>query len=1120
MKKIVDGNTACANIAYLFSEICAIYPITPSSPMAQEIDVLSHTDKKNLFNESVSIIEMQSEAGAAGTLHGSLLAGSLSTTFTSSQGLLLMIPNMYKIAGEMLPGVMHVAARTVATHALSIFGDHSDVYATRGTGFCMLASTNVKDAHNLAAVAHLSAIEGSLPFMHFFDGFRTSHEINTIDMLEEKDILSLINYDKVYEFKNKVLNVGCNKQRGMAENEDIYFQSVEARNTAYNEMPDIVNSYMTSINELTGLDYKPFNYYGDKGATNIIVAMGSVCDTVKLVVDDLISKGEKVGLIEVHLYRPFSVKYLLNVLPASTKNIAVLDRTKESGSIGEPLYLDIVSALKDKKMNIVGGRYGLSSKNTTPSDIYSVFKMLEGELKNNFTIGIVDDVTNLSLPKYDYNLKLDAEELLIYGFGSDGMVSTSKDIMKLVGANTDKYVESYNQYDSKKSGGVTICNLRISDSPINAPFYVTNPDIVVITKEEYLYKFDMINNIKENGIVLINTMKKGEIAKLLPNKVKIIINERHVKLFVVDASQIAIDAGIKGKISKIMEMIILKLLNFDNAYELLSESIKKQFATKGQEIITANLTAISNALSGVMEVVGVLDVKEDEDENKFNVIEMINRRRGDELSVSDLLPYADGTFPGALSKYEKRRISTYVPKWNSDNCIECGQCSLVCPHAVIRPFALKDSNAGIPMLGNTEYKFEIVVSEADCTSCGLCINTCPGKNGEKALSFGLYDDKKQKRANELFNNYTNPQLFDKFTIKGSQFIKPKFEFNGACGGCGEPSYIKLLTQLFQDKLIIANATGCSSIYGGSCPSTPYGVPWANSLFEDNAEFGYGMLLSYNKTRNRIKNIMENSINSVNQIVKANYERWLNNPLDFAITMEVKNKLKDQEIPTELKKLMNYIPARSVWAIGGDGWAYDIGFGGIDHVLSSGEDVNILVLDTEVYSNTGGQASKSSHFGAVAQFADFGKKTAKKDLFRIAMSYPNCYVANVSFGSNFMQTIKAFKEAESHKGPSIIIAYSPCLEHGISGGLGNSIKEEKMAVEVGYTTLMRYIPEEKKLYIDSKEPDFNKYEEFLNNEVRYRSLKVKDEKLAKVLLERNKEEAIERYNYYKDLANKN
>lgn len=1120
MKKIVDGNTACANIAYLFSEICAIYPITPSSPMAQEIDVLSHTDKKNLFNESVSIIEMQSEAGAAGALHGSLLAGSLSTTFTSSQGLLLMIPNMYKIAGEMLPGVMHVAARTVATHALSIFGDHSDVYATRGTGFCMLASTNVKDAHNLAAVAHLSAIEGSLPFMHFFDGFRTSHEINTIDMLKEKDIISLINYDKVYEFKNKVLNVGCNKQRGMAENEDIYFQSVEARNTAYNEMPDIVNSYMTSINELTGLDYKPFNYYGDKGATNIIVAMGSVCDTVKLVVDDLISKGEKVGLIEVHLYRPFSVKYLLNVLPASTKNIAVLDRTKESGSIGEPLYLDIVSALKDKKMNIVGGRYGLSSKNTTPSDIYSVFKMLEGELKNNFTIGIVDDVTNLSLPKYDYNLKLDAEELLIYGFGSDGMVSTSKDIMKLVGANTDKYVESYNQYDSKKSGGVTICNLRISDSPINAPFYVTNPDIVVITKEEYLYKFDMINNIKENGIVLINTMKKGEIAKLLPNKVKRIINERHVKLFVVDASQIAIDAGIKGKISKIMEMIILKLLNFDNAYELLSESIKKQFATKGQEIITANLTAISNALSGVMEVVGVLDVKEDEDENKFNVIEMINRRRGDELAVSDLLPYADGTFPGALSKYEKRRISTYVPKWNSDNCIECGQCSLVCPHAVIRPFALKDSNAGIPMLGNTEYKFEIVVSEADCTSCGLCINTCPGKNGEKALSFGLYDDKKQKRANELFNNYTNPQLFDKFTIKGSQFIKPKFEFNGACGGCGEPSYIKLLTQLFQDKLIIANATGCSSIYGGSCPSTPYGVPWANSLFEDNAEFGYGMLLSYNKTRNRIKNIMENSINSVNQIVKANYERWLNNPLDFAITMEVKNKLKDQEIPIELKKLMNYIPARSVWTIGGDGWAYDIGFGGIDHVLSSGEDVNILVLDTEVYSNTGGQASKSSHFGAVAQFADFGKKTAKKDLFRIAMSYPNCYVANVSFGSNFMQTIKAFKEAESHKGPSIIIAYSPCLEHGISGGLGNSIKEEKMAVEVGYTTLMRYIPEEKKLYIDSKEPDFNKYEEFLNNEVRYRSLKVKDEKLAKVLLERNKEEAIERYNYYKDLANKN
>ena len=1115
MKKIVDGNKACADVAYLFSEIASIYPITPSSPMAQEVDVISHTDKKNLFGDSVRVVEMQSEAGAAGTMHGALLTGSLATTFTASQGLLLMIPNMYKMAGECLPGVIHVAARTVATHALSIFGDHSDIYATRATGFCMLASTNVEDANHLAAVAHLSAIEGSLPFLHFFDGFRTSHEVNTIDELNDVDVLGLINHDKVYEFKNRMLNVGCGKQKGMAENEDIYFQSVEARNELYNVMPDIVNHYMEKINELTGKSYKPFNYYGAADATNVIVAMGSVCDTAKLVVDDLVSKGEKVGLIEVHLYRPFSSKYLLNVLPESVKRIAVLDRTKEAGASGEPLYLDVCSTLKDKDIEIVGGRYGLSSKNTDPAQIYAVYCMLRDGLKNNFTIGIEDDVTNLSLKVTDYNVDLGTREILIYGFGSDGMVSTSKDIMHIIGEKTNKFVQSYNQYDSKKSGGVTICNLRIGDKQINAPYYVTNPGIIVITKEEYLFKFDMIDNIKENGIVVINTNKdKSVMNDYLPNKVKDIINKKHVKLYIIDADKIALECNIKGKISKIMQMVIMDLIEFPDVEEIIGESIEKQFATKGEEIINSNKKAITMALENLVLVDTTLTSSEEVAEGKKDVISEINARRGDNLKVSELINFRDGTFPGGLSSKEKRKVSALVPKWDSEKCIQCGQCAIVCPHAVIRPFAITDKEKGIPMLGKPEYNFVIEVSEADCTSCGLCINACLGKGGEKALAFGPYDEEKQKEAQEYFDNYENPKdLFPINTVKGSQFVKPKFEFSGACAGCGETPYTKLLTQLFGDKLVIANATGCSSIYGGSAPSTPYSIPWANSLFEDNAEFGFGMKIADEALKGQIIALIKNNKDLIKNSEKDIYKAYCEeqNEENANALLEI---IDDTKIEG-LLKLKEFILPKSVWMIGGDGWAYDIGYNGIDHVLASKENVNILVLDTEVYSNTGGQASKSTRTGAVAKFAAGGKETAKKNLAKIAMSYPHVYVGTISLGANAMQAIKVMKEAEAYNGPSIIIAYAPCIAQGIIKGMKNSINEEKLATESGYFPLLHYNPENKEFKLDSK-ADFTKYEEFTLGEDRYRSLK-KINKEGDKLLDQNRQQAEETYDFYQSLT---
>ena len=1107
MKKIVDGNSACSKVAYYFSEVCSIYPITPSSPMASNIDYLTSTDLLNIFNDKPKVLEMESEAGAAGALHGALLSGSLASTFTASQGLLLMIPNMYKIAGEMLPGVIHTASRSLATHALSIFGDHQDIYAARSTGFCILASSSVFDAQNLAAVAHLSAIKGSLPFIHFFDGFRTSHELNTIEELPEDKLLSLVDYDAINAYKDRCLNVGKKYQYGMAQNEDIYFQCMEARNKYYDKMPDIVNSYMEKINEIMGTSYKPFNYYGNKDAKNIIVAMGSVTDIIK----EVVAKLSNVGLIEVHLYRPFSKEYFLNVLPKSVKNIAVLDRTKEAGSCGEPLYLDVCSILKDEDINIYGGRYGLSSKNVTPSDIYSVFKMLEEKPKDNFTIGIIDDVTNLSLNKKNFEIENNNKEIKVVGFGSDGMVSASKDLLKILHAKKDLYVQGYFEYDSKKSGGVTISHLRYASDKINEPYYVTHPRVVVVTKDIYFRMFDIVSNILNNGILLINTVKsEEELIKLIPNKVKNFLYEKNITVCYVDAEKIASKYNLKGKISKIMEVLILNLLGIDDAIELVSESVKKDYATKGENVVNNNILAINGALSNLQS----LDINGQYDESiniiDDNVINMINERRGGEIPVSMLLDYACGRFLGATTNLEKRNISNAVPKWIKENCIQCGMCVLACPHAVIRAIASDDDVDGIPFIGKDGLKYSIKISEKDCTGCGVCASVCPGKMGNKAIGMNL----KMDRVGIDFDKFKSINPLPKNTVKGIALEKPLFAYSGACAGCGETPYIKLLTQLFGEKLVISNATGCSSIYGGSVPSTPYSIPWANSLFEDNAQFALGIHISYKQKRERIKHIMEESLNSVDEDVKKLFNEWLLNIDNFEVTSEIKAKLIGKTLPRELNDLLDYIPARTVWAIGGDGWAYDIGYGGLDHVLHSNENIKVLVLDTEVYSNTGGQASKSTKLGAVAEFANFGKKTVKKDLFRIASSIPNCYVASVALGANMVQTIKAFNEADAHDGPAIIIAYCPCIEHGIKTGMSNVIEEQKLAVECGYTILMRH---NEKTYIDSKEPNFQKYEEFLDNEVRFNALKIKDKELADKLLNEQKENAIKKYEYYKKVS---
>ncbi len=1118
--KTMDANEAVSNVAYKFSELCGIYPITPASPMAEKVDVLSHEDNYNFWDNKVKVVEMQSEAGAVALVHGALQSGILATTFTASQGLLLMIPTLYKMAGEMLPAVLHVAARSIATHALSIFGDHQDVYAIRQTGVCMLASSHPEDAYRMATIAHLSAIKASLPFVNFFDGFRTSHEIDKIELLDFDKVKSLIDEKALADFRNKAMNNEKYNTRGTAQNDDIYFQNAEARNKVYDSVPTIVENYMNEINKITGSDFKPFNYYGAKDATHVIIAMGSVCDTTREVVDYLNKNGKKYGMVEVHLYRPFSNKHLLSVLPKTVEKVAVLDRTKEPAANGEPLYLDVMAALSERNIKVIGGRYGLSSKDTTPAQIKAVFDHLEeSNPHHNFTIGINDDVTNLSLYTNDnFIIPNNMTEFLIYGYGSDGMVSTCKDIIKIIGDNTDNYTQGYFQYDSKKSGGVTRSHMRISSDKIRKPYYVNNPSLVVVSKEEYIYKYDVIDNLMDNGTLFLNTKLDDEkLIKSLPNKIKYLLAKKHINFYTIDAYKLVNELGLKNKISTCMEICIfdiIKIIGTNKVMDIMKETNKKRFQHKGEAVVNVNNRIVEEAVKN-MHKVKVDDnwinlTYEEKDNLSFE--EQIGLLKGNELPVSAFLDRKNGIYPGGTTKYEKRDIAENVPCWIKENCIECNQCAFVCPHGVIRPFLLDNDDKyedAIQSLMPKDKKFAIGVSYADCTGCGLCANMCPGKGGKKALEMRPYD--KSKLTNENYNYLTSHKMDYEskiVNVKNLEFTDPKFEYSGACAGCGETAYIKNLTQLFNDNLIIANATGCSSIYGASAPSTPYSIPWANSLFEDNSEFGLGIKTGINIKRDKIKKYMENHKDPV-------FNKWLENMDDYNICKEVYNEIDYKKHP-ELLELRDYIVPKSMWIIGGDGFAYDIGYGGLDHVLSTNENINILILDTEVYSNTGGQSSKSSNLGSIASFTASGKTNYKKDLARIAMCYPHVYVACVNIGYNKEQYLKALQEANNHKGPSIIIAYAPCIEHGIKTGMEHSLDDSKLATECGYFLTFRSNPDTETFTLDSKEIDESKYDSFLSNENRYANLKKVNPDDAERLLNMQKEWAKKRYDYYSKL----
>ena len=1165
-----DGNTAVANIAYLFSEHAAIYPITPSSPMAENIDEWAAHGKKNLWGEIVKVTEMQSEAGASGTVHGSLQAGALTTTYTASQGLLLMIPNMYKIAGEMLPAVFHVSARSLATHALSIFGDHQDVMACRQTGFAFLASGSVQEAQDLAAVAHLSAIKSSIPFLHFFDGFRTSHEIQKIEALDEEALKKMVSVKSLEKFRSRALNPDAPVTRGTAQNGDVYFQAMESRNKYYDAIPDIVARYMGEISELTGREYRPFTYYGAEDAENIIVAMGSVTETIKETIDYLTKHGRKYGLVTVHLYRPFSEKYFLKALPKNVKKIAVLDRTKEPGAIGEPLFLD-VKALFQGKNNapvIVGGRYGLSSKDTTPAQIIAVYDNLEQkEPKSDFTIGIVDDVTFKSLPiKSEVSIvKAGTAECKFYGLGSDGTVGANKNTIKIIGSHTSKYCQAYFDYDSKKSGGYTCSHLRFGDSPIKAPYLVSTPDFVACHVPSYLQKYDVLKGIKEKGTLLLNSLwDEEETLKRIPENVKAVIGRKHINLYIINATKIASEIGLGGRTNTILQSAFFKITNiipYEDAVKYMKDAIVKSYGKKGENIVNMNYAAVDRGGEYIKiqvpdewsQITAKFEVPNGNrlaPEFVQNIANTVNSQCGDTLPVSSFVDYSDGTMPAGTTAFEKRGVAVMVPSWDADKCIQCNNCAFVCPHAVIRPFLLTEEEAekapkelkltqGKAVL--KDYKFAISVSVLDCTGCGNCADVCPAK--EKALIMVSAQEQQQEQTNFDYLNskvgYKDTVVNKTANLKNAQFAQPLFEFSGACAGCGETPYIKNITQLFGDRMMIANATGCSSIYGASFPASPYctdanghGPAWQNSLFEDNAEFGLGMKLGSDRARETVANYMEKGLlcECCTEEMKVLFRQWLDNRNDYANTREVADKLIPLiekcgcECCTKLTEYKHFIPSRSQWIFGGDGWAYDIGYGGLDHVLASGENINVLVLDTEVYSNTGGQSSKSTPAGAIAKFAASGKKIRKKDLGMMAMSYGYVYVAQVAMGSNPAQYMNAIKEAEAYDGPSLIIAYSPCINHGLKAGMGLSQREEKLAVECGYWHLYRYNPllenEGKNPFsLDSREPDWTKFQDFLKSEVRFSSLYKLFPDRAQELLERTEEFAKIRLETYKRLAGK-
>ena len=1167
--KTMDGNQAAAHASYAYTEVAAIYPITPSSVMPEHVDEWATEGRKNIFGETVQVTEMQSEAGAAGAVHGSLAAGALTTTFTASQGLLLMIPNLYKVAGEQLPGVFHVSARALASHALSIFGDHSDVYACRQTGAAMLCESSVQEVMDLTPVAHCAALKGKLPFINFFDGFRTSHEIQKIETWDYEDLKDLVDMDAIDEFRKHALNPNHPCQRGSAQNPDIFFQAREACNPYYDAMPAIVQEYMDKVNAKIGTDYKLFNYYGAEDAEKVIIAMGSVCDTIEETIDYLRAAGEKVGVVKVRLYRPFCAQALIDAIPDTVKYINVLDRTKEPGAEGEPLYLDVVSALKGSKFDSIPvncGRYGLGSKDTTPAQIVAVFNNVD---RKRFTIGIEDDVTHLSLevgaplvttPEGTINCKF-------WGLGADGTVGANKNSIKIIGDNTDMYAQAYFDYDSKKSGGVTMSHLRFGKKPIKSTYLIHKANFVACHNPSYVNKYNMVQELVDGGTFLLNCSWDMEgLEKHLPGQVKAYIADHNIKFYTIDGIKIGKEIGLGGRINTVLQSAFFKLAAIipeEEAIDLMKKAAKATYGRKGDKIVQMNYDAIDAGAKQVVEIQVPDSWKSCPDEGLFtpevkdgradvvafvkNIQSKVNSQEGNNLPVSAFVDYADGSTPSGSAEYEKRGIAVDIPVWKSENCVQCNRCAYVCPHAVIRPVALTEEEfakapegtEAIDMIGMPGLKFTMTVSAYDCTGCGSCVNVCPGKKGEKALVMeNMEANAGSQKAFDFGREIeVKPEVVAKFkpaTVKGSQFKQPLLEFSGACAGCGETPYAKLVTQLFGDRMYIANATGCSSIWGNSSPSTPYtvnakgqGPAWSNSLFEDNAEFGYGMLLGQKAIRKRLKAEVETiaASDKASAEVKAACQEYLDTFNCGASNGDATDKLVaaldgcDCDICKDIVKNKDFLAKKSQWIFGGDGWAYDIGFGGVDHVLASGEDINIMVFDTEVYSNTGGQASKATKTGATAQFAAGGKETKKKDLAGIAMSYGYVYVAQIAMGADYNQTVKAIAEAEAYPGPSLIIAYAPCINHGIKKGMSKAQTEEQLAVECGYWNNFRFNPaaEGAKFTLDSKEPKEEGYQEFLDGEVRYNALKRSNPEKAARLFKKNEQEAMERYEYLKKLV---